>query len=55
MKNIKKIAASLLALPVLMATSYFAQAQSSSGAAAQGKTELLWFGQAGFRIKTPEG
>lgn len=32
-----------------------AQAQTASASATQGKTELLWFGQAAFRIKTPNG
>jgi len=55
MRNIsfKKILASALMLPFLVATGGMALAQTSAGA--QGKTELLWFSQAGFRIKSPEG
>jgi L-ascorbate metabolism protein UlaG (beta-lactamase superfamily) len=39
---------SLLSVPALAQT-------GSSGPAVKGKTEMLWFGQAGFRIKTPGG
>jgi len=42
-------------LPMLLAASSFALAQTTSSAGAQGKTELLWLGQAGFRIKSPQG
>jgi L-ascorbate metabolism protein UlaG (beta-lactamase superfamily) len=34
---------------------HYAAAQTSAAPAATGKTELLWLGQAGFRIKTPGG
>ena len=40
---------------LLLASSAYVGAQSTPASGAQGKTELLWFGQAGFRIKTPEG
>jgi L-ascorbate metabolism protein UlaG (beta-lactamase superfamily) len=53
--RLHKIAAQVFVLPLLFLTSAFTFAQSVSNAGAQGKTELLWFGQAGFRIKTPEG
>jgi L-ascorbate metabolism protein UlaG (beta-lactamase superfamily) len=46
----------LLALLVCAAAPAHAQATSAVDATAtQGKTELLWFSQAGFRIKTPGG
>jgi L-ascorbate metabolism protein UlaG (beta-lactamase superfamily) len=51
--SFKKVLAIALALPLLFVASESVFAQNSSGA--RGKTELLWFGQAGFRIKTPEG
>jgi L-ascorbate metabolism protein UlaG (beta-lactamase superfamily) len=40
---------------ILLGASFHAQAQSSPPNSAQGKTEILWLGQAGFRIKSPEG
>ena len=51
--SLKKVFAVILALPLLFVASQSVFAQNSS--AVKGKTELLWFGQAGFRIKTPEG
>jgi len=53
--SLKKWIAKALVLPVLLTASTFALAQASAGTNAQNKTELLWFGQAGFRIKSPEG
>ena len=52
MKNTFKhwIAIGLLAVGFLGAN-----AQAQTAPAASGKTELLWLGQAGFRIKTPGG
>ena len=47
--------ASAVLMTLTLAAGSFALAQSSTAAGAQGKTELLWFGQAGFRIKSPEG
>ena len=44
-----------MTLPVLLATSSFAVAQSTPNLASQGKAEALWLGQAGFRIKSPQG
>ena len=44
------------ALTALAAVGGPAQAQTSpAGASASGKTELLWLGQASFRIKSPGG
>jgi L-ascorbate metabolism protein UlaG (beta-lactamase superfamily) len=51
--SLQKVLAVALAIPLLLATGQTVSAQSAPSA--QGKTELLWFGQAGFRIKTPEG
>ena len=53
MYSLKKVLATALAMPLLLTAGQSAIAQSAPSA--QGKTELLWFGQAGFRIKTPEG
>ncbi|WP_269460087.1 MBL fold metallo-hydrolase [Polynucleobacter necessarius] len=39
----------------LATSSAYVSAQSTAAATAKGKTELLWFGQDGFRIKSPEG
>src|ERR1035437_5731641 len=44
------------ALTAMMMIGGPAQAQTSpAGASASGKTELLWLGQASFRIKSPGG
>ncbi len=40
---------------ILVSTAPLASAQNSSAAGAQSKTEALWLGQAGFRIKSPQG
>ncbi len=40
---------------VLLGTSGSIQAQAPAPNSAQGKTEILWLGQAGFRIKSPGG
>ena len=45
----------LLLTAVLASASSISSAQNSSPAGAQGKTEALWLGQAGFRIKSPQG
>ena len=47
--------ASAVLMTLTLTAGSFALAQSPTAAGAQGKTELLWFGQAGFRIKSPEG
>ncbi|NBW68968.1 MAG: hypothetical protein EBR47_09875, partial [Betaproteobacteria bacterium] len=39
----------------LLAIGLGANAQAQTAPVSSGKTELLWFGQAGFRIKTPGG
>ena len=48
------IGASLIA-GLLLTLASSVQAQAPATASVQGKTELLWFGQAGFRIKSPAG
>jgi L-ascorbate metabolism protein UlaG (beta-lactamase superfamily) len=45
----------MLTATFLLASMSAVQAQTPSGSGAQGKTELLWFGQAAFRIKSPNG
>jgi len=50
--SLKKVVATALAMPLLLTAGQSAIAQSAPSA--QGKTELLWFGQAGFRIKRPK-
>ena len=45
----------LLLAAILVTISSFSNAQNSAAVGAQGKTEILWLGQAGFRIKTPQG
>jgi len=40
---------------ILLSTSGSIYAQAPAPNAAQGKTEILWLGQAGFRIKSPGG
>jgi hypothetical protein len=47
---------SAVALATLLLTNPAAQAQTAPAAAAvTGKTEMLWLGQASWRIKTPGG
>jgi len=45
----------LLLAAVLAFASSMSGAQSAAQASTQGKTEILWLGQAGFRITTPKG
>lgn len=45
----------LLLAAILVFTSSISGAQSASQTPAQGKTEILWLGQAGFRITSPKG
>lgn len=52
--SLKSFAGMLLAVASVLSVSGVANAQSAS-AGAQGKTDVLWFGQAGFRIKSPQG
>ena len=39
----------------LLLSAGLSNAQTSTASGAQGKTEILWLSQAGFRIKTPNG
>jgi len=39
----------------LLVSAGLSNAQTSTASGAQGKTEILWLSQAGFRIKTPNG
>ena len=56
MKSFQAKTASGLFLAVALASiSTFSGAQGSVASNAQAKTEALWFGQAGFRIKSPQG
>jgi len=56
MKNfLSKGSLGLLLAAVLASASSISGAQNAAPAGAQGKTEALWLGQAGFRIKTPQG
>jgi len=48
------ISAFLVSVFFLMSTG-LSHAQTSTASGAQGRTEILWLGQAGFRIKTPGG
>ncbi|MEA9601972.1 MBL fold metallo-hydrolase [Polynucleobacter sp. MG-28-Ekke-A2] len=40
---------------ILVSTASLSNAQNSPAVGAQGKAEALWLGQAGFRIKSPQG
>lgn len=52
---IKNLAGAAIASVCLLGASFGIQAQTQTSTGAQGKTEILWLGQAGFRIKTPNG
>lgn len=52
--SIKDALTTLLAVAFVSAPS-FSSAQNSVPSGVQGKTEALWLGQAGFRIKSPQG
>jgi hypothetical protein len=53
--SLKKLAGITAISTILFGTSFNTQAQSPAPNVVQGKTEILWLGQAGFRIKSPEG
>jgi L-ascorbate metabolism protein UlaG (beta-lactamase superfamily) len=55
LKNGLRTALAVTALTLLGGTASHLQAQTDKPAVANGKTELLWLGQAGFRIQTPGG
>ena len=45
----------LLVSLALLLSAGLSNAQTSAASSVQGKTDILWLGQAGFRIKTPGG
>lgn len=53
--SLKSVLSVGLISTVLCAIAVGAQAQTPVAQGAQGSTELLWLGQAGFRIKSPSG
>ena len=53
--TLTKMLAKVLIVPMLLATSTFALAQTVTSTWAPGKTDIQWLGQAGFRIKSPDG
>ncbi len=55
LKNGLCTALAVTAMTLLGGTASNLQAQTDKPAVATGKTELLWLGQAGFRIQTPGG
>ena len=52
---LKSSVGAVLALGLLLTLISGAQAQTPTTSSAQGKTEVLWLGQAAFRIKSPNG
>jgi L-ascorbate metabolism protein UlaG (beta-lactamase superfamily) len=52
---LKSSVGAVLALGLLLALISGTQAQTPTASSAQGKTEVLWLGQAAFRIKSPNG
>lgn len=52
---LRNVVSHAFALALLATTTAYVSAQTTTTTSAQGKTELLWFGQADFRIKSPEG
>ena len=53
--SLKSSVGAALIAGLLLALTSSVQAQAPATSGAQGKTELLWLGQAGFRIKSPNG
>lgn len=53
--SLKSSVGATLIAGLLLALTSSVQAQAPATSGAQGKTELLWLGQAGFRIKSPNG
>ena len=53
--HLKHLFKYLIAIAMLALGLSGANVQAQTAASASGKTELLWLGQAGFRIKTPGG
>jgi len=55
LSRMKMLSLGLLSAWLMGCASLSADSTSASGAPVANKTELLWLGQAGFRIKTPSG
>ncbi|MBU3608580.1 metal-dependent hydrolase [Polynucleobacter nymphae] len=53
--SLRSLFSTFLASVALLLSTGFAYSQTLATSSAQGKTEILWLGQAGFRIKTPGG
>jgi L-ascorbate metabolism protein UlaG (beta-lactamase superfamily) len=53
--SFKNLVGAAVASMFLVGASSGIQAQTPAASGVQGKTEVLWLGQAGFRIKTPNG
>lgn len=53
--SLRSSISSFLVSTALLLSPGLSYAQTSAASTAQGKTEILWLGQAGFRIKTPGG
>ncbi len=53
--SLRSSISAFLVSALLMLSAGLSHAQTSAASGAQGKTEILWLGQAGFRIKTPGG
>ena len=53
--SLRSLFSTFLASVALLLSAGISNAQTSTASSAQGKTEILWLGQAGFRIKTPGG
>jgi L-ascorbate metabolism protein UlaG (beta-lactamase superfamily) len=53
--SLRSSISTFLVSALLMLSAGLSHAQTSAASGVQGKTEILWLGQAGFRIKTPGG
>ena len=53
--SLRSLFSTFLVSVALLLSTGFAHSQTLATSSAQGKTEILWLGQAGFRIKTPGG
>jgi len=53
--SLRSLFSTFLVSTALVLSSGVSNAQTAAASSAQGKTEILWLSQAGFRIKTPNG
>ena len=53
--SLRTLFPAFLVSTALLLSAGLSNAQTSTASGAQGKTEILWLSQAGFRIKTPNG